>query len=107
METKFTKGKWKAEFNERWWEIHSIDGDFSKYISDTCASSCRGDLEAGEANAHLMAAALDMYYEIEKDINELIDFIKTLKCNSDDFIFYNNKLNIKQNLLAKARGEQL
>lgn len=87
METKFTKGEWRVEYNGSWYQIVAIEKNDRDWIADTCASSCRGDLALGEANAHLIAAAPDMY-----------KFLESLQLDvTNDYK--------RDELLAKARGE--
>jgi hypothetical protein len=109
-ETKFTKCPWilvagdrfqldliitsKTRDNSSIAPIAQLDFDFNGEIG--CEQ---------KANAHLIASAPEMYEEIESDINEIKEFILTLKPYSDDWLFYTNKLKRKEGLLAKARGE--
>lgn len=96
----FSNGPWIAAFNGIWYEVKSHNED---WIADTCASSCKGDLALGEANAHLIAAAPEMY--------ELLSNIKQCIENGHPFEEMLTEINAHalsneiEKLLAKARGE--
>ena len=71
---------------------------------------CNGKVEAvvivvDEEKANKYSCAGEMYDEIKKDIVDLKEFILTLNEQSNDWLFYNSKLQGKSQLLAKARGE--
>jgi hypothetical protein len=97
-EAKFTKWKWKAH-DDGYCMIGVL---FRKGFGVLVGSKSKEVV----ANAHLIAAAPDMYEEIELDINDLVELLQTLDRNSDDYLFYEQKLNWKQSILAKARGEE-
>lgn len=101
IETKFTNGEWVVDsYASIDNSVRVMQGNFLisySFIFD--------DAEEVNANAHLIAAAPEMYEEIERDIAELKEFILTLKEYSNDWLFYNSKLSGKELLLAKARGE--
>jgi len=95
MNTKFTEGPWlKCSRGE------SLVGIKGKNVSVyNCGLSGSGKSPESVANAHLIAAAPDMYKVIEEiarlrdgEMHNAIDWIID---NTDDLI----------NLLAKARGE--
>lgn len=87
---KFTKGEWR------------VSDDFDIYCGAVLVSYV---VEGSEDDAHLIAAAPDMYAEIENDIvffkYLLIDAITDGERNA-----IQSKINSKNTLLAKARGEQ-
>lgn len=83
-EAKFTKGPWEVRFNSSWYEIRTTDEFGGDWIADTCASSCQGDLQLGMYNAHIIAAAPEVY-----------EFIETYMGGHPE----------AEQLLAKARGE--
>ena len=71
---------------------------------------CNGKVEAvvivvDEEKANKYSCAGEMYDEIKQDIVDLKEFILTLNEQSNDWLFYNSKLQGKSQLLAKARGE--
>ena len=108
---KFTQGEWAVSDGdisslEYRYLIH-MNGECQFGFDDTSQGQYESPLNKGEAeaNAHLIAAAPDMYREIKSDIDTLIEFIKTLREYSNDWLFYNSELDRKQALLAKARGE--
>lgn len=107
---KFTKGEWVVYLSDDSEQIvigaDSYNEDPSEYFScHKMLVDCDADDEEAVANAHLIAAAPEMYYEIERDIEELTELISTLKPYSVDYLFYSQELLRKQALLAKARGE--
>jgi hypothetical protein len=65
METKHTPGPWHAVDNKQFWEIRTSDWERSgEQIGDACASCFidgHKDNPVAEANAHLMAAAPDLF----------------------------------------------
>jgi hypothetical protein len=90
METKFTKGKWDAVIDEWQSFINSDDGliaelGFSHVTHQTAVS-----------NAHLIAAAPEMYQALEQIMTTL---------SSDGFGCFDNTCSEIGKLLAKARGE--
>jgi len=96
-ETKFTKGEWFAIVDD---ECCFIDNCEKGLIADLEESDAPCD--EAEANAHLIAAAPDMY-EMLESLSELMPFLDeqthpqiecdALKCDIDK-------------LLEKARGEK-
>lgn len=105
METKFTKGPWKAFQNEVGsWEVNcrtSEGGDIGRYSPTICSiwdvtyTELNNKLQ--KPNAHLIAAAPEMYEMLEEISHVLGHNLST-----------NHKIYIKSisELLAKARGEQ-
>lgn len=92
-EAKFTKGPWYVHNNDVYLEVFSDKGA----ICDTCMSGHQfdgGDCTEGKfakANAHLIAAAPEMYDALEHILeNQALGSPLALSIN---------------NLLAKARGE--
>lgn len=88
-ETKFTKGEWRVDVC-RLTGVASVIPEKGMYTHDSICL-CMGD----KANAHLIAAAPDMYKMLEITMNIL---------NGDDFENEVSNQDIKE-LLAKARGE--
>jgi len=102
METKFTKGNWSIDDTrvngkhvESSWCV-SVDG--CSLATVTSGPTFGTTDSTQKANAHLIAAAPDMY----KLLNELNEHMNSDSCaNSDEWID-----DIKS-LLAKARGEHV
>lgn len=110
-ETKFTKGEWFAIVDD---ECCFIDNCEKGLIADLEESDAPCD--EAEANAHLIAAAPDMYAQLESVIGELFMLIdevndqRASRINSQtetepDYHDMETLHNI-QILLAKARGEK-
>ena len=95
-EAKFTEGEWVAGRHDM---ATYVDGYPSKWIyagDKYCAIASGSDIRDWEevmSNAHLIAAAPEMYYKLEK----VAEFFEIL--NEDD------AANEIKALLAKARGE--
>lgn len=104
---KFTQGEWFVEEYHTMLDISVVEhGGVCTVHTDTAMREHLIDPTPEQAaNAHLIASAPDMYREIESDIDTLIEFIKTLKEHSNDWLFYTSELDRKEMLLAKARGE--
>lgn len=94
METKFTKGEW-CIFNDRIGLIDKSDSQSHGMMNEIAyIDMCNfGDFE-GEANAHLIAAAPEMY--------DLLERLTSHDNCKKDII---HLLGEADNLLAKARGE--
>ena len=100
MKAKFTKGPWAASFGSHDCYIDSVEGGLIADLSRSDASVLESD-----SNAQLIATAPEMYDEIKIEIEELQDFILTLEHMSNDWLYYSSRLDRKEALLAKARGE--
>ena len=97
-EAKFTKGEWEVKstsIHPARIKVKDKKGMQGRIIGD---ARCTDD-------AILIACAPEMYEEIMRDIETLKEFISTLKPYSTDWLFYNNELQRKEVILAKARGE--
>ncbi|UTQ79838.1 hypothetical protein vBVnaSL3_20 [Vibrio phage vB_VnaS-L3] len=94
----FTKGEWEVK--------RTVVSGFRVKVKDKKGKQGKiiGDIRTKE-NANLIAAAPEMYDEIERDINELIKLLQGLERYSNDYLFYSSELERKQQLLAKAGGE--
>ena len=96
--TKFTKGKWVA------------NGAFVSHEDLGCDAIVSGagckeiNYKEAEANAFLIAASPDMYYEIEKDISILESQLISSETHGEASRLQ-DRLICKINLLKKARGE--
>lgn len=97
---KFTSGKWEAVIYSGNHRLDVWSGDDRIYQNTSIT-----DLEEEVANAHLIAAAPDMYREIESEIQELKDAMKHYPVDSNDYEHANDLIDHKEKLLAKARGE--
>ncbi len=94
MEAKFTKGEWEI-FGD--WGIRAkrSERQLTENLCHATFEYDRGGSGEGFANAHLIAAAPDMYAEIQ----EMSHWLRTQIGMGD----WHNDL---EKLLAKARGEQ-
>lgn len=101
-EVKFTKGPWV------------VDNGACVYCDDATGSivaECQDFLyvykggKEESANAHLIAAAPDMYEEIAHDIKLLKREAQNYVLGSYELLAVNARIDKKQKLLAKARGE--
>ena len=93
MNTKFTKGEWKSDY----YDVKSN----GKLIAD-CGFSSEGCDKEEQANAHLIAAAPDMYKLLERFLPMDGDG------NGWDFVYDEGSEHMGEDviaLLAKARGE--
>lgn len=91
----FSQGPWSATFNGRWYELNDAN---ENWVADTCASSCKGNIKLGEANAHLIAAAPEMYGFIE-------GLHESICINGGMVVIDSESIKLLEQLLAKARGE--
>jgi hypothetical protein len=104
MKTKFTSGEWYVY--ER-----GIDCGVGVGCSGIriCELSLLSDdvitKEENTANANLIAAAPDMYAEIESDIKDLEDRLLDISTLSGDYDLIHGRIIHKKTLLAKAGGE--
>lgn len=100
-ETKFTPGPWTCHRNSSFWEFGS---NSEGQLGDVCASMFDGDGERPdaekvmEANAHLIAAAPDLY-------DALSDLVSSLDCSEKDGFIIRQEIKVARAALAKARGE--
>lgn len=107
---KFTKGEWSINKDSCW-----VDNSWSIDMAEHhCAATVVTCFEGGEsnaeerarleANAHLIAAAPDLYAEIKADLERMLETQKLIEGKLVD-----EKLNAdikrKTELLGKARGE--
>lgn len=124
MNTKFTKGEWIVyDKNDDWGNVGSDElvVGMSSYNKDYTNYYCSHKItiddseDEARANAHLIAAAPDMYAMIKELVHELnlaIDEcneykIKAITSSTENEPDYIDKqtLHEAQILLAKARGE--
>lgn len=91
--TKFTKGEWVRDY-------YNVKTESGKLIAD-CGFSDEGCDKEEQANAHLIAAAPDMYKKLE-DMSELLTMLDPhTHANIElDCVVYDI-----EELLKKARGE--
>ena len=106
METKFTKGEWLVSDNKINSPVKHIvkmpSSKPTKYNGTMYAClggfSCETQLEEAEANAHLIAAAPDMY-----------ELLEAISLEARSFVDRGGKattwLRDAESLLSKARGE--
>jgi hypothetical protein len=100
--TKFTKGSWYINDCGIHWnnpDLKHLEVCYSEIGEVIC------DTVYTEADANLIAAAPEMYDEIKIEIEELQEFISTLNHMSGDWLYYSSRLDRKEALLAKARGD--
>tara|TARA_R110000744_G_scaffold80855_1_gene158912 strand:- start:433 stop:726 length:294 start_codon:yes stop_codon:yes gene_type:complete len=96
MNTKFTKGKWEI-FTKK--QIN--DGAVRYRVNEGKMS-----LLEGIANAHLIAAAPDMYKELYELRSSLLGMIDCGIVAEQHFDYIERKMMSIDIVLAKARGEQ-
>lgn len=112
-EAKFTKGEWFIEKDANWnddcWAI-SVKRDYDDSIHH-CFAEVTYKMEHEvrnielEANAHLIAAAPEMYEEIEREYSALLHEIQNC-INPEKVKILRTVADRKSKILAKARGEQ-
>lgn len=94
-EAKFTKGPWVKDYGMTLGHIKSINDAHGGLTPTVCMYSMRFINEKEmQANAHLIAAAPEMYALLEKLVNPD-------NCKKDIIHIIGNA----ESLLAKARGE--
>ena len=97
-DTKFTPGPWRADklesFGHPVWHISQEDGaPYTPNYSDVCMT-CPGEKTAVQiANAHLIAAAPELYEALER-------------CRFDSLNMTVEDLKFIRAAMAKARGEK-
>lgn len=102
-EAKFTKGEWLA-WDERVGIIDESDSQANGMMMEVAYIEKYDFPDEYMANAHLIAAAPEMYKEIKRDI-------ESLHCKLIDAITIGESSSIKHDierkskLLAKARGD--
>lgn len=117
-ETKFAKGEW---YISHWESANRYDLQVStsdETEANPCGYICTliltdddddinifAEQELNRANAHLVAAAPEMYHEIEKDIDWLSRMILTHGADHPMTPMFSDMKQDKITLLAKARGE--
>ena len=99
-EAKFTKGEWVVSDNEYYLDIHVVD-DEGYYLDQVCM----GVSYDSRGNAPLIAAAPEMYKEIESDIANLNSLLMDMDPYTLEASATERKIKRKTKLLAKARGE--
>jgi len=109
-ETKFTKGEWFIGHSEDEWKALSIDVKCEHGLVEIASISgievdCREECVESTANANLIAAAPEMYAEIESEI----EFLRELRSEAHTPYMaqlFDERMAGKEKLLAKARGEK-
>ena len=114
-EAKLTKGEWSILPIEESKEYIRIRGtglggrykvanviDLKNHHDKS--SWCKREREESKANAHLIAAAPEMYAEIESEI-ELLKEVRGDSHSEYLIALLDERIANKQSLLAKARGE--
>lgn len=114
---KFTSGEWVTCVNGQWsdcgsWSVDNDDASTFGYVAVNVdnATIClvvsdRWDDTEMESNAHLIAAAPEMYKEILSDISWLEQMKSKFVIGSYEFRSICLRIETKTKLLAKARGE--
>ena len=116
---KFTKGEWVADIRGGCCAVYELskaedtqgmqwDDDRNIYYSSLHAKWNGNQWSMSEeavANAHLLAAAPDLYKEIEQDIQWLESMMPKFVYGSYEFGSICRRIETKRKLLAKARGE--
>ena len=94
---KFTKGEWE------------VNGLFVQSESDFIASTHTGTnvkYQECKANAALIAAAPEMYADIKQEVDWLKQMQSIYVVGSDNANVFASRIESKESLLAKARGEK-
>lgn len=108
-ETKFTPGPWEALFDKRR-DNYSIFGGASKGARHWIANTkCESTPRDHAANAHLIAAAPELYAALEGAIGALEYSVDCARDdgNNEDIDFAQSKLDAALLVLATARGEDV
>ena len=108
-EAKFTKGSWSLTDHRK----QSRKGDIEVFagrhlVSDLCAWGSDDEAQEIAANAHLIAAAPEMYEEIKAFHKLVVEASETgFDINNGDWAdkLFSSQGN-RYRLLAKARGEK-
>jgi hypothetical protein len=93
METKFTKGPWSARIDKDLYSEVGRNGDPQSFISSHRNEYSGVTKDCAVANAHLIAAAPEMYEMLAELLN-------------DSRLVYGDDYDAVEKLLSKARGEQ-
>lgn len=108
-EAKFTKGDWSVssvtvngERVENSWSV-SVGGFLLANVRSGATFGVVDEMQ--KANAYLIAAAPEMYKEIEDDIKNLKSLLMGIDPSSLESAAIEKKISRKKKLLAKARGE--
>lgn len=96
MNAKFTPGPWVAVIYGGWDAMRVMSSDRGQLALVQHPRDCDSPAE-GEANAHLMSAAPEMYAEIQANCHKLLAFGL---CDQEECADCSTS-----NLLRKARGE--
>ena len=107
----FTPGPWKAVRGYSYWEVSPAERkDWEPFTVADCCPSCPGDPDGGlqEANAHLIAAAPDLYEAVRELINQVeiaFDWSNDEPGENAYLDAATDAINKAKAALAKARGE--
>ena len=105
--SEFTKGEWKVVdgtlINEQCLFVYVDGAGVVCRLTYTVNNTPLTDEDV--ANAHLIAAAPDMYKNIKEDIEVLERQSKQYVCGSFELRSILLRIKTKEALLAKARGE--
>jgi hypothetical protein len=102
MESKFTKGDWHLHFTGPHWNNPDLRNIEICYNEE---KECICDTVYEEADAHLIAAAPELYKNIQQDINILKEQKRKYVIGSFELRSLQLRIETKEKLLAKARGE--
>lgn len=112
METKFTKGPWIVKSNGAYFDIGTENDSLVLPVYPTV---CMGAMHHDEENAHLIAAAPEMYEMLESVKSELFTLIGevndqrasriTSTTENEPDYHDHETLYLIDKLLSKARGE--
>lgn len=94
METKFTNGEWCHDYEGAYHSVWSKE--FNHPVAIVHNETDVVDFDESNANAHLIAAAPEMY--------EMLEYVMKCAAMQDNTLIDASKI---RGLLAKARGESL
>lgn len=98
MDAKFTKGEWKAITQ---FQLEVNGGHITTQMSGDRFAS----VSEREANAHLIAAAPDMYKSLERQRKGLINLIGLNLIQESHIESVRHEISLIDNELSRARGE--
>lgn len=103
-DTKFTPGPWEACDRETYQAIYAKGYERAFCQVDSYSEGFGPNRAERDANAHLIAAATELYAEIERAMKARVELIESGDCGFWDPNDDGEVLSMRK-ALAKARGE--